>query len=443
MYDAIVVGARCAGSPTAMLLARQGHRVLLVDKARFPSDRLSTHLLKPRAMAYLDIWGLRDALVPLGTPFRRDFAFTREGITLTGRPGKAALTRCLERAHGWEAAGPPTVEWACVRRRVLDQVLLDAAIAAGADFRERCSLDELVSDGGRVTGVRLRTGGRVVTERAPVVVGADGRHSRVAERVGAGILDAQPECTYTTYAYFSGVDADAFRPPVHLRGRLGIGFAPTNDDLALVSVWGPGSWFPAFRRDLDTNFLRTLDSCYAPLAAELKDGGRRETPLRSTVDLTNVLRRAYGPGWVLVGDAGCHVDQCTAIGISHAFRDAQLAADAIHGALGGVEPMDGALAGFERRRLAELRPSFDYVATVAHCAVPRVEQLRLHAALRSKPADAGRFLGFGAMIVPPADYFSPGEREQLVQEGSPTFDETPEARQFATAAASYEVNPWL
>jgi flavin-dependent dehydrogenase len=443
MYDVIVIGARCAGAPTAMLLARQGHRVLLLDKAQFPSDTLSTHLVKPRGMAYLRRWGLRGRLTDAGTPVQQAFTFTREGICLSGMPAADALHRCLAHAHGMLPEEPQAlpVEWACVRRRVLDAILVEAAASAGAEVRERFLLEEVLFEGGRVVGVRGRVGQSRVEERAQVVIGADGRRSTVARQVQAPVIAERPRCTFTAYSYYAGIDTRGLRMPVHLRGRLGVGFGPTNDGLTLISVFGPREWWSSFSSDMEQNLLWTVRFCYPKLEEAMRSGGRREERLHGTVDMENVLRRAHGPGWLLVGDAGCHLDQCTAIGITHAFRDAELAACAIHRGMAGEAPMDEALADYDARRLEEITPQFEYVSTVAECNPPSWEQLQMLAALGKDPGHAARFLGFGASIVPRAQYFSAAEIQALVssagaQEGVPTREE------LAERVQQYQANPW-
>ena len=118
VYDAIVVGARCAGSPTAMLLARKGYRVLVVDRATFPSDTLSTHLVHPPGVAALQRWGLLDRLVATGCPPIDTYAFDFGPFTISGAPGTGETP---------VAYGP--------RRTVLDKLLVDAASEAGAEVR--------------------------------------------------------------------------------------------------------------------------------------------------------------------------------------------------------------------------------------------------------------------------------------------------------------------
>ena len=123
-FDAIVVGARCAGSPTAMLLARKGYNVLVVDKATFPSDTISTHLVHPPGVAALKEWGLLGRLLATGCPGIDTYAFDFGTVTISGAPGtdEAPL-----------AYSP--------RRTVLDKLLVDAASEAGAELREGFTVD--------------------------------------------------------------------------------------------------------------------------------------------------------------------------------------------------------------------------------------------------------------------------------------------------------------
>ncbi len=162
--DVIVVGARCAGSPTAMLLARKGHRVLVVDRATFPSDTISTHMVHPLGVDALARWGLLDRLVATGCPPIITYTYDFGPFTLRGAPG----TKDAPVAY-------------CPRRIVLDKLLVDAAAEAGAEIREGFAVEEILMEAGRVVGIRGRSrGGDAVVERTRVVVGADGRHSTVA-----------------------------------------------------------------------------------------------------------------------------------------------------------------------------------------------------------------------------------------------------------------------
>jgi flavin-dependent dehydrogenase len=331
MFDVIVVGARCAGAPLALLLARAGHRVALADRATFPSDTMSTHFLWPRAAARLQDWGL------LGQLRARGCAPITE---ITFDPGVARLS-----GIGPAVAG--VAEAYCPRRTVLDTLLVEAAAAAGAELAEGFTVRELVWSGDRVAGVRGRYRGSAETAlRARLVVGADGLHSAVARMTGAHRYREHPPLTAAYYSYWSGLRG--LGASFHARpGRL-ILVWPTNDDLTCIFVAWPHREFPQVRRDLAGSFQAALG--LVPGLREQVGSGRQEMRFTGTGDLPNLYRASAGPGWALAGDAGHHKDPSTGMGIADAFLSAELLAGAIHDGLTGRLPMDSALARYQRRR---------------------------------------------------------------------------------------------
>ena len=399
MYDAIVVGARTAGSPTAMLLARRGYRVLLVDRAGFPSDTLSTHYIHQTGVAHLDRWGLLEQLAATNVPPARRLTFDL---------GPFALTGTAPPADGIEVAYAP-------RRRVLDKILLDAAAAAGAEVRERFSVEELVYDGEHVVGIRGRAaGGGTVTERAQMVVGADGVRSFVARTVQAPICDARPGLTCAYYTYWGGVPLDGAE--LYPRdGRL-IGTSPTNDGLAIVIAFWPQAEFRRVRADIERNFLEVAE--LAPSLAARLHAGERAERFYGTADLPFFFRKPYGPGWALVGDAGYHKDPLTAEGITDAFRDADLLSDAIDAGLSGRRPLEEALAGYERRRNEDALPIYEFTYQLASLAPPAPEMQALFGALRENQEETNRFFGVMARTVPVADFFAPENIARIVGGGA-------------------------
>src|SRR6478735_1786210 len=214
IYDVIVVGARCAGSPTAILLARKGYRVLVVDRATFPSDTVSSHVVHPLGVAALARWGLLDRLTATGCPAIHTYAFDFGPFTIEGAPGT-----------------PESPVAYCPRRTVLDKLLVEAAAEAGAEIREEFTVDEVVIEDGRVTGIRGHDkGGATVTELARVVVGADGRYSHVASAVSPEQYNERPEILCGYFSYWSNLPMDG-RFEVYVRDHRGWGAAPTHDDL--------------------------------------------------------------------------------------------------------------------------------------------------------------------------------------------------------------------
>ena len=229
MYDAIIVGARCAGSPTAMLLARRGFKVLLLDRATFPSDTISTHILWPHGAEVLARWGLLDRLA--APAFRPSAA---------GCDSMSDRSRCTARFPTPTTAGAASVRVVTV----LDRLLLNAAAEAGVEVREGFSVDELLMTDDVVVGVRGRgRGERPIEERARVVIGADGVNSFVARTVRAPEYDLRPVAACGYYSYFSGVTQDDIE--LYVRDHCAFGGAPTNDGLHLVMVNWPASDFPA------------------------------------------------------------------------------------------------------------------------------------------------------------------------------------------------------
>src|SRR6201994_2194905 len=394
MYDVIIVGARVAGASTAMLLARRGLKVLVVDRATFPSDTLSTHQVQLPGVARLARWGLLDAVLAAGTPLTRDVRFDQGDAMITGR---------YPAYQGVEAMCSP-------RRTLLDRVLVDAARAAGAEVRENFAVEEILGDG-QVTGIRgQEKGGPAVTEQARLVIGADGKHSLVATAVDARAYRARSPRSMAFYTYWADVPARDGSPAGtgEIYGRPGCVAAawPTNDGLLMTYLAWPAARFDEFRRDVEGNFLRTLDT--VGLGERIRAGHWAER-FRGTPDLPSYLRQPYGPGWALVGDAGLLMDPVTGQGISHAFRDAELLADAVaDGALGGCRrlaqapgprpghqprlPRRGTAGRCRRRRARRHPPAGRGAPGLSPGPGPcRPADGRIHrAAGRDQPARAGR-----------------------------------------------------
>jgi flavin-dependent dehydrogenase len=216
-FDAIVIGARCAGSPTAMLLAQKGYKVLVVDRATFPSDTLSTHVIHPHGVAALARWGMLDRLVASGCPPIHTYAFDFGPFTISGAPGT-----------------PEAPVAYCPRRTVLDKLLVDAAVAAGAEVREGFTVDEILISDRRVTGIRGHVkDGPSVSATAPIVIGADGRHSLVAKAVSPEAYNERPILQAGYYAYWSGLPIGG-RFELYLGDRRAFAAAYSNDGLTMV-----------------------------------------------------------------------------------------------------------------------------------------------------------------------------------------------------------------
>lgn len=387
MYDVIVAGARVAGAPLAMLLACQGYKVLLVDRATFPSDTMSTHYIHQPGVAALQRWGLLDQVIASGCP-----AVTQATMDF----GPFALT-------GWGPDAEGVSEVYCPRRTVLDKILVDAAAASGVEVEEGFAIQEVVWTDGHVSGVRGRAAdGRSVTASAKVVVGADGMRSLVARQVDAPTYHERSALACYYYSYFSGLSGGlAFYPR---DGAVAIRF-PTNDGLTVVIAGWHNSAFHHVREDIAGNFYRTLDTI-SPALGEAVRAGKREERWTGTADLPNFFRKPYGSGWALVGDAGYHKDPITGYGITDAFRDAGYLAEALDAGLRGATPMEEALAGYERRRNEFAMPMYDLICQFAALEAPAPEMQQFFLKLQGNDEGIRDLFGTLDGTVPVPHFFS-------------------------------------
>jgi flavin-dependent dehydrogenase len=345
-YDVIVIGARCAGAPLAMLLARKGRRVLAVDRAQFPSDTVSTHFMWPRTTAFLAKWGLLEALAATGCPPIEKVHIHFGDAALQGRPEPIDGTAIMY----------------CPRRTVLDALLVEAARRAGAEVRERTLMREVLREGDRVVGVRLAGPDDVREERATLVVGADGLTSGVAGAVSAGLERSHPSLTCGFYAYWEGVPTDGVE--FYLRHGRDVLVFPTHDNLTCIWVGRANGEWPVYKADIETVYLAGLD---AALLDRVR-AGRRATPFKGTHRLPNRYHRCWGEGWALVGDAAYHRDPLTGMGIGDAFLGADLLAEAVDAGLAG--DMGAALAGYQQALWERTGPVFDYTVQSASLKDP-------------------------------------------------------------------------
>ena len=385
MYDAIIVGARCAGSPAAMLLARRGYRVLLVDKATFPSDTISTHVIWPHGAAVLDRWGLLERLAATGCP--------PIGLDMVFDVGPFALKGGVFDANAGRGGF-------CPRRTILDKLLVEAAVESGVELREGFVVEDLVRDGDRVAGIKGRSlaGGGAVAERATVVIGADGVHSLIAKSVDAPEYDVIPPLATFYYSYFSGFDATDIEQ--HIRDHDGAACFPTHDGLmTIVGVWSSAR-FKEIRADIDGSFTKLFASM--PSVADRMTRARREEKWVGTAGMPNYFRRPYGPGWALVGDAGYDKDPITAQGISDAFIDAEQLTEALHAGFSGQRPLDEALAAWHARRDERTKPMYGLTCEFAKMQPPPPQMQALFGALHRNQQATNQFFSAitGALPVP-------------------------------------------
>ncbi|MFI5621607.1 NAD(P)/FAD-dependent oxidoreductase [Streptomyces sp. NPDC051567] len=396
MYDVIVVGARCSGSPVAMLLARQGHRVLMVDRASFPSDAVSTHYIHQAGLSRLKDWGLLDEVIAAKTPAIRKMNFSYRGIHLNG---------FADPIDGIDAVY-------CPRRTVLDEILVNAARRAGVEVIEGFTVSGLVTSDGQVTGIRGREGDGPEREfRSTIVVGADGFHSTVAKAVGAELYNVRPASGFIYYSYFSGVDFGLH----HKTGfnERWIGTWPTNGDVTMLATICTRRQLKEFRQDVDNKFQAAFDDVAPELGEQLRDQGRREEPFRPMRYPDNYYRRAYGPGWALVGDAGYHKDPFTGWGITDSFLHGEMLAARIHEGLSGERIMEDALAEYNKVRDEESAGVYDFTTTLAELTPLPPFFETVMSALSTDQGWTDKMLGLIAGGVEDHEIYSPENLKRL------------------------------
>lgn len=344
-FDAVIVGARCAGAATAMLLARAGARVLLVDRGAYGTDTLSTHALMRGAVLQLHRWGLLPAVVAAGTP-----PVTSTTFSYTGHD----LTVAIEPRFGVSALYAP-------RRTLLDRILVDAAVDSGADVRYGVRVDDVVTDDrGRVRGITVVAGGIRQSIESDIVIGADGLYSTMAQRVGAVPILEGRHSTGVLYTYWEGLPNEGYY--WRFQTTASIGLMPTNDGATCVFVAIPSARFRDEVRDNSASTYRSLiRQASSVFDARLADA-RIVEPIRGFGGHAGFIKRSAGPGWALVGDAGYFKDPLTSHGITDALRDAELLARAI------MRGTIDALAEYERTRDDLSRRLFEVTDEIASLA---------------------------------------------------------------------------
>ncbi len=334
-YDAIVVGARCAGAATALLLARAGAKVLLIDRQAYGSDTMSTHALMRAGVLQLQRWGLLPTVMATGTPEVRSTTFHY------GKDDQLQIR--IKPEHD--------VEYLCApRRTVLDRILVDAARSAGAEVRHGVGLSDIAFNlNSRVVGARLRDqAGADRLVLCDMLVGADGRESTVARLVGAETYLRSETWSGCVYGYYEDLDRQGYH--WHFARDAAASIIPTNEAQHCVAASVPSALFSTtFRSNVEEGFFRILAANSPELAADMRRA-RLVGRLRGFPGVPGHLRRAHGSGWMLVGDAGYYKDPLTAHGITDALRDAELSVRAF---------LDGTLDTFQAERDALSRQLFD------------------------------------------------------------------------------------
>jgi flavin-dependent dehydrogenase len=356
---------------------------------------MSGHFIQPAGVSCLRRLGLLEDIEALGAPAQETMTVDFGPVVLSGRPEPAP--------DGTAVAYAP-------RRYRFDPVLADAAVAAGANLREGVNFVEPLVQNARVVGIRTtNAAGRTEDTRARLVVGADGKRSRLGRAVGAQVYDHRPATTCTYYAYWSGFDAQSTR--LFVRDGLFCVAVPTNDDLTFVGIAWPRAEAARVRADVGKAYREAAATI--PWLADRLACAEQVGRFVGTGDLDGFFRTASGPGWALLGDAGYHKDPITAQGMTDALLHAEFLATAVVEGMSSSRPLDAALLDYGRRRDEEAQPMFGLTADFAGLAPPPPPMRRLVDALVDNPAETARFLGVIARTVPVADFYSPANLARI------------------------------
>jgi flavin-dependent dehydrogenase len=250
-----------------------------------------------------------------------------------------------------------------------------------------------------VTGVQARDGTR---EHARVVIGADGRNSHVARLAGAPVAEDRGSLSCWYFSYWSGVESNALE--ISVRDHTALFAFPTDDDLLGLFVAWPLSELRRVKADVEGAVTAAVDA--VPFLGERVRAGRREERFYGATQLPNIIRRPYGPGWALAGDAACHKDPFLALGVCDALRDAELLAEAIPAALEDGD-LDAALERYGAAHEAATRPDFEENLRAARLDGLDDRAAALFAALRGREADTRDFFLAREGMIDPASFFTP------------------------------------
>ncbi len=394
-YDVLIVGTRCAGAALAMLLARSGLKVLGIDRARFPSDVISTHFLWPRTTSFLAKWHLLGRLTATGCPAIDRVTADFGAVAITGRPSPVEGTAIMYSP----------------RRTILDLMLVEAAREAGAEIRENTTFRELVWQYDRVVGARLQASdGTLSEEKAAIIVGADGMWSPVARAAGAATDVHHESLTCGYYAYWAGLPTEGVE--FYVRPGRDILVFPTHDGLTCIWAGRLHADWRIYRANVEGTYREVIS--LAPGLARRIESARPASPFMGTSKLPNFYRRSFGKGWALVGDAAYHRDPLPGMGIGDAFLGAQLLANALSiGLAGDCLRLDAVLATYQSTLREKTRPIFEYTLRAARLK-DLSPTLPFYAKIARSQEDTTRFMDVLAGVVDFTQFFSSMNTSQLL-----------------------------
>jgi len=381
-------------------LARRGYRVLLLDRATFPSDMpMSTHFIHQRGIACLARWGLREQIVAT-----KSRPVTRVDIEI----GPFALSGAAPPVDGETSAFAP-------RRILLDEILVRAATSSNAELREACRVTQLLYEDRRVAGVKgvTRTGA-AFSEQATIVVGADGPSSRVAAGTQAVEYGSKPALAGTAWIYWKDISQEHLE--FHYRDYEGIFAFPSSNGRTLIGANWSIDRFRAARRSIENSYFELLGQAAPELAARVAEARKAEEKIRFGFT-RNFFRKACGPGWVLLGDAHYKKDPCTAQGISDAFCDAEALAETIDQGLSGKRDLLQGLEDYEAARIRLAMPFYDLTCQMATLAPPAPDMAEIYSALKNNQDDTNAFIGLITGAVSPSQFFAAENIERILKLG--------------------------
>ncbi|MDF3284141.1 MULTISPECIES: NAD(P)/FAD-dependent oxidoreductase [unclassified Gordonia (in: high G+C Gram-positive bacteria)] len=392
--DAIVVGTRCAGNAASIALSERGLKVIGIDAAAFPSDTLSTHLLWPSTMAEIHAIGALPRVEAIGAPRMPIAQADLEGIT-------------------WQVGYTPYdgIDFAmCVRRKHLDEAFRQTALAVGADLRQECRATALLRENGRVVGITyIDDAGSEHELRAPLVIGADGRKSFVAEQVGAtSPYRSKPSGRACFFAYWSDPRPELRHIAAQWRvgGLLGTAF-PCDDGDLLCLLQPPVGMAENFRgRKAQEAYLKGIEAL--PGLAKRLAGSELKGRVRSCTDIESYFRTSAGPGWALAGDAGHFKDPVTAQGIRDSLRYGRLLGEAVAPVLGADGPvdlaaLDTAVRHWARRRELDCMEIYQWTNFLAAGQPPTPIEYEVYHRAAADPQYANIFTDVFSRSARPAE----------------------------------------
>jgi geranylgeranyl reductase family protein len=391
--DAVVVGAGPAGAATATLLAERGLAVVLLDRARFPRDKVCGEYLSPEASRVLARLGVLPAVDASARPLRGMRLVAPDGTAFTADYPRAGPRRGY-RDHAL-----------AVRRRTLDALLVARARERGVDVREGMRVTDLEAGADRITGVRgVGPGGRPFRLGARLVVGADGRASVVARRLG--LVRAHPWLARLALVVdVAGAATDPERGEVFVAPPAYAIVNPVGDGLANLSVVLPAAEGPRVRGDLAGALERALAGL--PALRDRLAGARRAGPVRALGPLAyRVAPPALG-GVVLVGDAFGFLDPFTGDGVYTALRSAELAAEVAAGALAAGDVTRARLAPAHARRRAAFAGKERLAAGLQRVLARRWLAVAVARRLARRPGHRERLMGVLGDFAPARDVLGP------------------------------------